>query len=49
VDWPWFGRTANYQTIGDRRIPTMAEAGWTIKGTEFIYWRGEIVFWSLES
>jgi hypothetical protein len=46
---PWFGRAGDYRTIGGRRIPTQAEAGWLLDGLEFIYWRGRIVSWSLEA
>ena len=45
----WFGRGGDYRTIGGRRIPTQAEAGWLLDGVEFIYWRGRIVSWSLDT
>jgi hypothetical protein len=46
---PWFGRSGNYKTIGGRRIPTQAEAGWLLDGVEFIYWRGRVVSCSMEA
>ncbi len=45
---PWFGRGSDYRTIGDRRIPIQAEAGWIVNGAEFIYWRGRVESWSAE-
>jgi hypothetical protein len=49
VNCPWFGRACDYRTIGGRRMPTLAEAGWLLDGVEFIYWRGHIASWSLEA
>lgn len=49
VNCPWFGRACAYRTIGGRRIPTVAEAGWLLDGVEFTYWRGHIASWSVES
>ncbi len=46
---PWFGRAGRYQTIGGRRIPTLAEAGWLIDGVEFVYWCGRVGSWSEEA
>ncbi len=46
---PWFGRAGHYRNIGDRRIPTLAEAGWLIDGVEFVYWRGRVGSWSEEA
>ncbi len=42
----WFGRAGDFRTIGGRRIPTRAEAGWLINGVEFVYWRGRVGSWS---
>ncbi|MGP0095265.1 MAG: DUF6544 family protein [Xanthobacteraceae bacterium] len=49
TECPWFGRSADYRTVGGRRIPTNAEAGWIINGVEFIYWRGRVESWSREA
>ena len=46
---PWFGRASDFRTIGGRRIPTRAEAGWLIDGVEFVYWRGRVASWSEEA
>lgn len=45
---PWFGRGSDYRTIGGRRTPTQAEAGWIINGVESIYWRGRVESWLLD-
>jgi hypothetical protein len=45
---PWVCRCSDYQTIGDRRIPTRGEAGWIIDSVEFVYWRGRIESWAEE-
>jgi hypothetical protein len=44
----WFGRCWDYRTMGGRRIPVRAEAGWMVEGKEFIYWRGTIENWRAE-
>jgi len=44
----WFGRCWDYRTIGGRRIPIGADAGWMVQGKEFIYWRGKIENWHAE-
>jgi hypothetical protein len=44
----WFGRCWDYRTMGGRRIPFGAEAGWTVEGKEFVYWRGTIENWLTE-
>jgi hypothetical protein len=44
----WFGRCRDYRTMGGRRIPVGAEAGWTVEGKEFVYWRGTIENWRTE-
>jgi hypothetical protein len=46
---PWFGRANGYRTIGARRIPVQAEVGWLLDGVEFVYWRGHVESWSLQS
>lgn len=48
VPCPWFGRCSDWQTIGGRRIPMKAEAGWRLDGVEFVYWRGRIESWFLQ-
>lgn len=46
---PWFGRASDYRAIAGRRIPFQAEVGWIVDGNEFVYWRGSIETWSIES
>jgi hypothetical protein len=46
--YKWFGRGWDHQTIGGRRIPSRAQAGWLIGGEEFVYWRGSIESWRTE-
>jgi hypothetical protein len=41
----WFGRGWDYRTIGGRRIPSRAEAGWIVEGEEFVYWRATVESW----
>jgi len=39
---PWVGRFADYQMMGDRRIPTRAEVGYVYDDGYAAYWRGRI-------
>jgi hypothetical protein len=45
---PWRGRFFDYRSHAGRWLPFAAEVGWTIGGSDFVAWRGELTSWSLE-
>jgi hypothetical protein len=45
---PWHGRFWDYRRVGERMVPMAGEVAWTIDGTEFIYWRGQITNWAAQ-
>lgn len=39
---PWTGRWGNYREVDGLRVPTRAEAVWTLDAGEFSYFRAEV-------
>jgi hypothetical protein len=48
VPRPWHGRFWNYARVAERMVPMAGEVAWTINGSEFIYWRGQITNWAAQ-
>lgn len=49
IERPWGGRFWDYQQIGGRSIAGQAEVYWMIDDKEFIYWRGKLTNWTLNT
>jgi hypothetical protein len=43
---PWKGLFYAYKIINGRLIPTLAEVGWVLPTSYFVYWKGEVVRWA---
>lgn len=47
VDRPWFGSFSDYRRHRGRWLPFAAEVGWVLDGVPAIYWRGQMMDWSI--
>lgn len=42
IETPWISEFADYETVGEVRVPTRAEVSWLVDEGPFTYWRGKI-------